>query len=734
LETLNKDKNPLNSLQKVLSIGYKVLVLLLFVFLFVGGINPARISEYNKRNVSLAKSAFYFQTLASDLVDGASQKKSKSDDENLVEESDSYDDFYASFEAMIANSEAFTSESTVTDDEDLFSSDAKKIKPKAFSKTWESFSEVHTEIADAFNIAHIGSVFTVFAVLYTLLGVFLSFGTGLLKRIGYIIVCTGSFFVALSMIVFAVAYGNLCMAQDLFFDAKPIEPQGIPVFVITSILIFAIGISLLFLDKIPAGEKSTLSEKPFQYTYRIVALLIFVLLFIPGANPARISTEISRTVSLFTSAFSYNIYTKNIERAFIRGWLPEYVMRIANLSSLLVVLGVLACGFGSCISVGNNKLKRIAHFALGGGELVAFVSLFGIKYAYNLVCANPSIEKVPPLEPACFNLYLILLAIMMVCTAVSFIKTPAPEKDEKCHIDAPFQLFLMLLPFLILVFLFSYLPLWGWRYAFFDYTPGDTLSMDKWVGLKWFRAPFESVATRNDILRVLRNTLVMSGIGILFSWLPMIFAIFLAEIKNTGARKVIQTLTTVPNFISWVLVYAIAFCIFGTDGFISSMMVKAGLWDQGKNMLMGDKLIWLKMWAWGTWKGLGWSAIMYIAAISGIDQQLYEAATVDGAGRFQKIWNITIPELLPTYLVLLILSVSNILSNGMDQYLVFKNPTNQGPIEVLDLYVYNLSFGKVTNSNIPFSTVVSMLKSVVSVVLLFITNKVSKLIRGSSIF
>ena len=120
--------------------------------------------------------------------------------------------------------------------------------------------------------------------------------------------------------------------------------------------------------------------------------------------------------------------------------------------------------------------------------------------------------------------------------------------------------------------------------------------------------------------------------------------------------------------------------------------------------------------------------------IAGIDQQLYEAATVDGAGRFQKIWHITIPELFPTYIVLLILSVSNLLSNGMDQYLVFKNPTNKNPIEVLDLYVYQLSFGQTANSNIPFSTVVSMFKSLVSVVLLFITNKISKWIRGSSIF
>ena len=158
------------------------------------------------------------------------------------------------------------------------------------------------------------------------------------------------------------------------------------------------------------------------------------------------------------------------------------------------------------------------------------------------------------------------------------------------------------------------------------------------------------------------------------------------------------------------------------------------MWNKGKNMLMGSQGIWIKMWLWGVWKSLGWSAIMYIAAISGIDQQLYEAATVDGAGRFQKIWHITVPELMPTYIVLLILSISGILSNGMDQYLVFKNPTNKDPIEVLDLYVYQLTFGSTSNSNIPFSTVVSMFKSFVSVILLFLTNNISKIVRGNSIF
>jgi putative aldouronate transport system permease protein len=300
----------------------------------------------------------------------------------------------------------------------------------------------------------------------------------------------------------------------------------------------------------------------------------------------------------------------------------------------------------------------------------------------------------------------------------------------KYEMSAQFKLFLMFIPFLILVFLFSYLPLWGWRYAFFDYKAGDTLSMVKFVGFKWFTYLFRNEATVKDVIRVMKNTLSMSFIGIAFSWLPIAFAIFLSEIRNTKMRRFIQTFTTVPNFISWVLVYAVALAIFSTDGFISSIMMRIGIWDVGRNFLMGEAHTYLKMWAWGTWKGLGWGAIIYIAAITGIDQQLYEAATVDGAGRFQRMWHITVPGLIPTYCVLLLLSIAGILNNGMDQYLVFENATNSNPITVLDLYVYKLGMDQ---GLIPISTVIGMFKSFISVTLLFLANRISKAIRGQSI-
>ncbi len=734
---LEDKKNDVKSiLTTILSYASKLTLILLFVFMFIGRMNPARISKVMNTNVSLVKSALYFKGYTSDLVALQNAKKAESSNselENLAETSgDSFDDYYSNFAAMVADTSAYDMAGGLDDDDEEETASG-KIKVRSYKKEWAAFKAAHSQIANAVEKAHKYSIFTLAAILICVIGLYLSCGTNKIRKIGYLVICAGAVLVSLSMIPYGYAYDLLAGSLDSL-EVSPIPPAGIAGFISFSIITFALALALFVIEKAPEGQKSELKATPFQITYRLLALLLFILLFIPGANPARISLNISRNVSLFTSGFSYGTYVRNMERILVRGWLPSSVMRIAYFSSLLACLGILACGVGSCISVGNNKLKRYAHISIFAGSALSFVSMFGIVHAYNLITSSENVERIEPLEPSTVPMYCILLALICICAVISYIKTPAPEKDEKPAIEAPLQLFLMILPFLILVFIFAYLPLWGWRYAFFDYNAGDTLSMDAWVGWKWFKAPFENAATRNDIIRVLRNTLAMSGLGIATSWLPMVFAIFLSEIKNQTSKKIIQTLTTIPNFISWVLVYAIAFCIFGTEGFISSLMVNSGLWERGKNMLMGDSFIWVKMWLWGTWKGLGWSAIMYIAAISGIDQQLYEAATVDGAGRFQKMWHITLPELFPTYIVLLILSVSNILSNGMDQYLVFKNPTNKNPIEVLDLYVYQLSFGQGSSNNIPFSTVVSMFKSLVSVVLLFITNRVSKLIRGSSIF
>ncbi len=288
--------------------------------------------------------------------------------------------------------------------------------------------------------------------------------------------------------------------------------------------------------------------------------------------------------------------------------------------------------------------------------------------------------------------------------------------------------FLLILPFLAVVALFSYFPLYGWIYAFHDYRPPFPISADTFVGFKWFLTIINNPVRTADILRVLRNTFAMSGISLLFSWFPMVFAIFLNEIKCRPYKKFVQTVTTLPNFISWVLVYSIAFNVFSSTGAVNTVMMNLGLISKPIAFLKSNDNVWFTMWLWLTWKNAGWAAIMYLAAITGIDDQMIEAAKVDGATRMQVIWHITIPSILPTYFVIVMLNLANFLSNGMEQYYVFQNAFNMDYIEVLDLYVYNMATS--STGAYPLSTAISILKSVVSVVLLVVSNTASKLIRG----
>ncbi len=293
-----------------------------------------------------------------------------------------------------------------------------------------------------------------------------------------------------------------------------------------------------------------------------------------------------------------------------------------------------------------------------------------------------------------------------------------------------FQLFLLVLPFIVLVLLFCYYPLYGWLYAFYDYKPPKTLAQSAFVGFKWFSSLVSTDVKVKQLIQVLKNTFAMSGLTLGTSWLPMLFAVFLNEIRGVKFRKFVQTVTTLPNFVSWVMVYSIAFSLFNSTGMMNSLLMKMGVISTPILFLQSSEHVWFTQWLWLTWKNLGWAAIMYIAAISSIDDELIQAAKVDGATRMQVIWHITIPSLLPTYFVLLVLNVANFLNNGMEQYYVFQNAFNKDYIQVLDLYVYNMAMG---SGGYSVSVAISMLKSLVSLVLLFIVNRASKSIRGESI-
>ncbi|WP_245631530.1 ABC transporter permease [Curtobacterium ammoniigenes] len=313
--------------------------------------------------------------------------------------------------------------------------------------------------------------------------------------------------------------------------------------------------------------------------------------------------------------------------------------------------------------------------------------------------------------------------------------TVAPAKanarrTERKRSRTSFRLFLYFTPFLLLIFLFSYYPLYGWIYAFFNYYPALGIAHSPFVGLEWFKFLVNSPTQLKQIGQVLLNTFAMSFLGIASSVLPVGFALFLNEMKAGWFKGVVQTLTTLPNFISWVLIYMIAFSMFSTTGLVNSTLKDWGFIVTPIQFLNTDSHTWLMMLAWNVWKGLGWGAILYLASITSIDPALYEAAKIDGAGRFQIMRFVTLPALTPTFFVLLMLSVANILNNGMDQYYVFQNAFNEQHIQVLDLYVYNVG---IVGNSLSMAAALSMLKSLVSIVLLFGVNSLSKRVRGTSI-
>lgn len=472
-------------------------------------------------------------------------------------------------------------------------------------------------------------------------------------------------------------------------------------------------------------------EKAGFAASRILALIAVAAVFYPGLNPGRVTEAISRNVSLFTQAVSYSALTDNVRRILMRGWIDNSVFILLQIFSVILILGVALCAAGACMSFGNRRMKYRSQWLPLIGVIVMSGGLTGFWYGYlNLTAlGNP---KLIPAIPSGFVFFAVLAALILLADLLMIASNMLhrAQMEKRMKMEEKYKLFLMLLPVLMLSFLFAYLPLWGWRYAFFDYTVGSSLSMDQFVGLKWFTVLFENEATRQDFFRVLKNTLAMSGLGLLTTWVPMAFAIFLSQVPSKKFRKLVQSFTTLPNFMGWVIVYAVALAIFSTDGFVNSMITAITGTAADTNYLMSDAHMWLKMLGWNLWKGVDWSAIIYISSISSIDQGLYEAAEVDGAGRFAKIWYITVPSLLPTFFVLLLMSIANILSNGMDQYLVFSNAMNAKSLEVLDLYVYNLGIG---SGQIPMSTAIGMFKSVISVILLFSANAFSKKLRGESI-
>ena len=302
----------------------------------------------------------------------------------------------------------------------------------------------------------------------------------------------------------------------------------------------------------------------------------------------------------------------------------------------------------------------------------------------------------------------------------------APKKNLQGY-----KLLLVCLPMFTVYFLLKYLPMEGLRYAFYNYKPGYELSECEFVGFQHFITLFKNPVMRRETFRVLRNTIGINLIGYATSFLPMMFAIFLSEIKNKRYKKFVQTVSTIPNFVSWITVFSLTMIIFSpTQGLVPKILSEFGI-STKMNIFSDKEHVWLEMWLLNQWKSLGWSAVVYIAALAGIDQEMFEAAAMDGAGRFARIWYITIPSLMPTFLVLFIMSIGHFLGSSLEQPLIYQTAFNKGYIETLSLYTYNLGIGA---SNYSLSTAIGLMVTVVGLVLLVVSNWLAKKIRESSIF
>ena len=294
------------------------------------------------------------------------------------------------------------------------------------------------------------------------------------------------------------------------------------------------------------------------------------------------------------------------------------------------------------------------------------------------------------------------------------------------------MMYLMLIPGLFFLFIYKFAPLYGILIAFKDYNifagsnPIDAIAKSPWVGF----ANFERLFKSSEFIKVLVNTLIINGMKILFLFpIPIICAILLNEIRNKAFRKLSQTAIYVPYFFSWVVVFGIFYSLFGSYGVVNNVIAALG---HARIKFFTDTGIfrWLLVFTEG-WKEIGYNTVIYLAAITGIDIALYEAASVDGANKWKQIWHVTMPGLLPTIVLMFILKVGYILDTGFEQVLVFYNPAVYDVADIIQTYVYRLGMGQM---DFPLSTALGLFNSVVAFVLIVSANMISKKLIHRSIW
>lgn len=289
-------------------------------------------------------------------------------------------------------------------------------------------------------------------------------------------------------------------------------------------------------------------------------------------------------------------------------------------------------------------------------------------------------------------------------------------------------LYVMVIPGVIWMIIFNYIPMYGIIIAFKNYTVFDTFSSAPWVGLKNFVDFF----TDEKFWLVMKNTLGISILKLLWGFpFPIILAIFLNEIYHAKFKKYVQTVSYLPHFFSWVILGGMLITWLSETGIANDILIKLKIVQEPVSFLTEPSMFWQLAIISDIWKELGWNAIIYLAAIAGIDPGLYEAATIDGANKLQKIWNITLPSIKGVITILLVLSISGILNTNFEQMLVLQNPLNISSSEVIDTLVYKIG---VQSGRFSYATAVGLFKSVVALILLFSANYATKKLNDRTIF
>ncbi len=295
-------------------------------------------------------------------------------------------------------------------------------------------------------------------------------------------------------------------------------------------------------------------------------------------------------------------------------------------------------------------------------------------------------------------------------------------------VASQWQLMVMSIPFLALIAIFNYAPLWGWTMAFQRYKPNIKNVFDQqWVGFENFKTLF----LVDDFTRVIRNTVAMSLINLFLGTVgSILLALMLNEVRNIRFKRTIQTVSYLPHFLSWVVAAGIVADSLAADGIVNQVLMQLNFIEEPVLFLQEAKMFWGVIGLSNLWKGVGWGTIIYLSAMSGIDMEQYEAVEIDGANRYQKIWHITLPGIKATIIILLIMNAGHIMNAGFEQqYLLQKGPT-MSYAETID--IYTLKWG-ISQGNYSLATAAGIFKSTVNILILFIVNWLAKRVGEESL-